>query len=233
MMLLHGEQYLQIKGPIPTSGTLVSEARFSEVLDKGKAAAVTSVTTTRNKETGEVVFENQSTVFIRGAGGFGGQKTGKDRGAATAVNKVPSRKPDSVSEFKTLPIQAALYRLSGDYNPLHIDPNFAKIGGFDQVSSERGCFDASESGRADLFFLLVSSCSFSLFFMVSASLVSAPKRCMKPTELSLTSKCDSPEVCTRVKRSLRKCGRRTTKSSSVSFQKRTHRFFDYKKWTKR
>lgn len=76
MMLLHGEQYLAIKGAIPTSGTLVSEARFSEVLDKGKAAAVTSITTTRNKETGEVVFENQSTVFIRGAGGFGGKKTG-------------------------------------------------------------------------------------------------------------------------------------------------------------
>lgn len=75
-MLLHGEQYLSIKGPIPTSGTLVSEAQVMEVLDKGKAAAVTTVTTTRNKANGEIVFENQSTVFIRGAGGFGGKKTG-------------------------------------------------------------------------------------------------------------------------------------------------------------
>jgi multifunctional beta-oxidation protein len=76
MMLLHGEQYLSIKAPIPVSGTLVSEAQVMEVLDKGKAAAVTTITTTKNKATGEVIFENQSTVFIRGAGGFGGKKSG-------------------------------------------------------------------------------------------------------------------------------------------------------------
>lgn len=75
-MLLHGEQYLAIKGAIPVSGTLVSEARIMEVLDKGKAAAVTTITTTTNQATGEVVFENQSTVFIRGAGGFAGKKSG-------------------------------------------------------------------------------------------------------------------------------------------------------------
>lgn len=120
MMLLHGEQYLSIKGPIPTSGTLVSEAQVMEVLDKGKAAAVTTITTTRNKATGDIVFENQSTVFIRGAGGFGGKKSGSDRGPATALNKPPARKPDAVVEEKTLPIQAALYRLSGDMNPLHV-----------------------------------------------------------------------------------------------------------------
>jgi len=55
-----------------------------------------------------------------------------DRGAATAVNKPPSRKPDAVVEEKTLPQQAAIYRLSGDYNPLHVDPNFASVGGFEQ-----------------------------------------------------------------------------------------------------
>ena len=76
MMLLHGEQYLSIKGPIPVSGTLVSETRIMEALDKGKAAAITTISTTSDKATGEVVFENQSTVFIRGAGGFGGKKTG-------------------------------------------------------------------------------------------------------------------------------------------------------------
>ncbi|GAA5839388.1 hypothetical protein JCM11251_003965 [Rhodosporidiobolus azoricus] len=133
MMLLHGEQYLSLKTPtFPTSGTLVSESKLAEVLDKGKAAAVTTVTVTKDKATGEVVCENHSTVFIRGAGGFGGKKTGGDRGAATALNKPPSRKPDHVVEEKTLPQQAAIYRLSGDYNPLHVDPNFAKVGGFDQ-----------------------------------------------------------------------------------------------------
>ncbi|KAJ3487160.1 hypothetical protein NLI96_g3745 [Meripilus lineatus] len=130
--LLHGEQYLSIKGPIPTSGTFVNEARLLEVLDKGKAAAVTTVVETKDKASGKVIFENQSTVFIRGAGGFGGRRSGKDRGPATAANTPPQRKPDAIVEEKTSPSQAALYRLSGDYNPLHILPEFAAIGGFDK-----------------------------------------------------------------------------------------------------
>ncbi|KAL0954850.1 hypothetical protein HGRIS_003789 [Hohenbuehelia grisea] len=130
--LLHGEQFLSIKAPIPTSGKLVSEAKLMEVLDKGKAAAVTSIVETRDKKTGELIFENQSTVFIRGAGGFGGKRVGKDRGAASAANAPPKRNPDAVVEEKTSPSQAALYRLSGDSNPLHILPEFAAIGGFDQ-----------------------------------------------------------------------------------------------------
>ncbi|TFK27206.1 peroxisomal hydratase-dehydrogenase-epimerase [Coprinopsis marcescibilis] len=130
--LLHGEQYLNIKAPIPTSGSLVSEARLLEVLDKGKAAAVTIIVETKDKTTGEVIFENQSTVFIRGAGGFGGKRSGKDRGAASAANSPPKRQPDAVVEEKTTTSQAALYRLSGDWNPLHILPEFAAIGGFDK-----------------------------------------------------------------------------------------------------
>lgn len=139
MQLLHGEQYLAIKGEIPVSGTLTSSARVFEALDKGKAAAITTITETKDSS-GNVIFENHSTVFIRQAGGFGGKKTGKDRGAATATNKIPSRQPDKVVEEKTLPIQAALYRLSGDYNPLHIDPDFAKVGGFDQPILHGLCF---------------------------------------------------------------------------------------------
>ncbi|KAJ7227126.1 hydroxysteroid dehydrogenase [Mycena pura] len=132
--LLHGEQFLSIKAPIPTSGELVSQARCErvlEVLDKDKAAAVTSVVETRDK-TGKLVFENQSTVFIRGSGGFGGKRTGSDRGAATAANVVPKRSPDAIVEEKTSSSQAALYRLSGDANPLHILPEFAAIGGFNK-----------------------------------------------------------------------------------------------------
>jgi multifunctional beta-oxidation protein len=75
--LLHGEQYLAIKGPIPTSGDLVNEAKIIEVLDKGKAASVTTVVETKDKATGKVIFENQMTVFIRGSGGFGGKREGK------------------------------------------------------------------------------------------------------------------------------------------------------------
>jgi hypothetical protein len=77
--LLHGEQYLAIKAPIPTNAELVNEARLLEVLDKGKAAAVTSIVETKDKKTGKVIFENQSTVFIRGSGGFGGKREGKGK----------------------------------------------------------------------------------------------------------------------------------------------------------
>ncbi|CEG63438.1 Putative Multifunctional beta-oxidation protein [Rhizopus microsporus] len=130
MMLLHGEQFLEVKKPIPTSGTLKSKARLVEVLDKGKGASVVIGVTTVD-ESGEVVFENEFTLFIRGSGGFGGKQKGEDRGAATAPNKVPNRKPDAVVTEKTNEDQAALYRLSGDYNPLHIDPEMSSIGGFD------------------------------------------------------------------------------------------------------
>lgn len=128
--LLHGEQYLSIKAPIPTSGTLSNQPYLFEVLDKGKAAAVTNVIQTRDSKTGELIFENHSTVFIRGSGGFGGAKKGADRGPATALNTPPNRKPDAVVEEKTSVDQAAIYRLSGDYNPLHIDPQFSAVGGF-------------------------------------------------------------------------------------------------------
>ncbi|KAL0078035.1 hypothetical protein J3Q64DRAFT_1825042 [Phycomyces blakesleeanus] len=130
MMLLHGEQFLSLKKPIPTSGTLKSQARIVDILDKGKGAAVTVGVTTTD-ESGEVLFENEFTLFVRGSGGFGGPKKGEDRGAATASNIPPNRKPDAVVTEKTTEDQAALYRLSGDYNPLHIDPSMSAIGGFD------------------------------------------------------------------------------------------------------
>ncbi|KAG8705715.1 hypothetical protein FRC12_020735 [Ceratobasidium sp. 428] len=138
--LLHGEQYLAIKGPIPTSGTLVNKVRLLEILDKGKAAAVTVAVDSIDKATGKVVFENQSTVFLRGSGGFGGKKKGSDRGAASATNTPPKRAPDAVVEEKTDERQAALYRLSGDLNPLHIEPEFAAGGGFDKPILHGLCF---------------------------------------------------------------------------------------------
>jgi len=138
--LLHGEQYLAIKAPIPTSGTLVNKARLVEVLDKGKASAVTSAIDTIDKESGKVIFETQSTVFIRGSGGFGGKRAAKDRGPASAANNPPSRKADAVVEEKTLTSQAATYRLSGDLNPLHILPEFAAMGGFDKPILHGLCF---------------------------------------------------------------------------------------------
>jgi multifunctional beta-oxidation protein len=131
MMLLHGEQYLEIKQwPIPTEGTLVSTVGLVDVVDKGNAGIVVQKTSTVDKNTGKELFYNESTVFVRGSGGFGGERAMKDRGAATAANKPPGRPADKVTEEKTTEEQAAIYRLSGDRNPLHIDPEFSKIGGF-------------------------------------------------------------------------------------------------------
>ena len=125
MMLLHGEQYLEIrKHPIPTSGTLTTKPKISAIYDKGKGALVLldAVTTDEN---GEEVFFNTFSVYLRGEGGFGGESGPKASDAA------PDREPDKVVEEKTLPQQALLYRLCGDRNPLHADSNFAAMGGFE------------------------------------------------------------------------------------------------------
>lgn len=141
MMLLHGEQYLEIrKYPIPTEGNLVSHPRLVEVIDKGNAGIVVTGSVTKDAKTGEDVFYNESTVFIRGSRGFGGPSKGSDRGAATRAYKAPQRKPDAVVTEKTTEEQAAIYRLSGDRNPLHIDPEFSKVGGFKTPILHGLCF---------------------------------------------------------------------------------------------
>jgi multifunctional beta-oxidation protein len=116
MMLLHGEQYLEVrKWPVPTAARLVSRARLLEVVDKGSASIVKVGVTTQTADSGEDVFYNEMTVFLRGSGGFGGPKRGADRGASTAANAPPKRAPDVVVEEATNEEQAAIYRLSGDY----------------------------------------------------------------------------------------------------------------------
>ena len=141
MMLLHGEQYLEIrKSPIPTSAKLVSYPKLVEVIDKGNAAIMVSGTTTKDAATGEDIFYNETTAFVRGSGGFGGPTKGSSRGAATTVYQPPKRQPDAVVEEATTQEQAALYRLNGDRNPLHIDPEFSKMGGFKTPILHGLCF---------------------------------------------------------------------------------------------
>ncbi|KAF2864438.1 multifunctional beta-oxidation protein-like protein [Piedraia hortae CBS 480.64] len=141
MMLLHGEQYLEIRSyPIPTEAVTLSYPKLVEVIDKGNAGLVVTGSTTKDKATGKDLFYNESTVFIRGSGGFGGPTKGSDRGAATRVYKPPKRAPDAVVEEATSQDQAALYRLSGDRNPLHIDPEFSKVGGFKTPILHGLCF---------------------------------------------------------------------------------------------
>uniref|UniRef100_A0A668A8Y8 Peroxisomal multifunctional enzyme type 2 n=1 Tax=Myripristis murdjan TaxID=586833 RepID=A0A668A8Y8_9TELE len=121
--VLHGEQYLELYKPLPTSGTLTSQATVADVLDKGSGAVILLDVNTYSGD--ELVCYNQWSVFVVGAGGFGGKRT-SDR----ALVPPPNRAPDAVVTDSTTRDQAALYRLSGDWNPLHIDPSFAAMGGF-------------------------------------------------------------------------------------------------------
>ena len=127
MFLLHGEQYLELKRPLPTSGTFTQQAKISQIYDKGKGALIITDISSVD-ENGEELAFNQSSIFIRGIGGFGGE-----RGPSGDINQPPDRAPDAVHEDKTDENQALLYRLSsGDRNPLHADPAMAAIGGFDR-----------------------------------------------------------------------------------------------------
>ena len=122
-MLLHGEQYLELYKPIPTEGKLTSYPRVAALYDKGKGALIEIEVVTRDKKD-EPLFLNKFSVFVRGEGGFGGER-GPDPGHVP-----PEREPDKSVSLPTLPQQALLYRLSGDFNPLHADPAFAAMGGF-------------------------------------------------------------------------------------------------------
>ncbi|KAM6930742.1 peroxisomal multifunctional enzyme type 2 [Xenentodon cancila] len=124
--VLHGEQYLELYKPLPTSGTVKSEATVVDVLDKGSGAVIIIDVNTYGGD--ELLCYSQFTVFVVGAGGFGGKRH-SDK--AKASLPPPKRAPDAVVIDSTTRDQAALYRLSGDWNPLHIDPSFAAMGGFD------------------------------------------------------------------------------------------------------
>ncbi|KAM0275044.1 hypothetical protein ACHAQH_007605 [Verticillium albo-atrum] len=128
-LLLHVDQFLEIRSSIPLSGTLSTYPKLVQVVDKGKDVLVVQGFTTVD-EKGNEVFYNETTVLVRGGGGFGGDAQLRDRGPATAKNTPPSRAPDRVIEEKTSAGQAAIYRLNGDLNPLHIDPKFSAKGGF-------------------------------------------------------------------------------------------------------
>jgi 3-hydroxyacyl-CoA dehydrogenase/3a,7a,12a-trihydroxy-5b-cholest-24-enoyl-CoA hydratase len=122
--VLHGEQYTELKRPLPTTGKLTTKARVKDIFDKGKNALVVTEFITYD-ENGDELIKNELTTFVRGAGGWGG-----DRGPSADVNVAPDRAADKTIEDKTSENQALLYRLSGDWNPLHADPGFAKAFGF-------------------------------------------------------------------------------------------------------
>jgi acyl dehydratase len=125
--VLHGDQTLTVHDPIPTSGAVHQTGRVVDIFDKGRGALVVIEVVSKLEETGTPLFTNRSGIFVRGEGGFGG-----DRGPVRS-NEAPDRPPDHVVESPTLPQQALLFRMaSGDKNPLHADPAFAAFAGFER-----------------------------------------------------------------------------------------------------
>lgn len=126
-MVVHGEQRLTVHRPLPGAAEILADSRFLECLDKGpgKGAVLVQETVIREKGSDAPLCTLVSSIFARADGGFGGPSEG-----GPAVHAVPDRAPDLEIDIPTRPDQALLYRLSGDRNPLHSDPDFARAVGF-------------------------------------------------------------------------------------------------------
>jgi acyl dehydratase len=125
--VVHGEQGFMIERPLPVEGTVVGTTEIEGVIDKGKdrGALVMTRTTVRDKASGMTYCTLTSTSFCRADGGFGGPA-----GPVREPHALPEREPDATCDLPTLPQAALIYRLSGDYNALHADPEYAKKAGF-------------------------------------------------------------------------------------------------------
>ncbi|HEX3791831.1 MAG TPA: MaoC/PaaZ C-terminal domain-containing protein [Pseudonocardiaceae bacterium] len=123
-MLVHAEQAFELHRPLSPAGAVRTTSKVTGIYDKGSGALVTTEATAVDADSGEPVIISRSAVFIRGEGGFGG-----DRGPSVKWPD-PEGKPDHQVTYRTRPEQALLYRLSGDRNPLHSDPAFAARASF-------------------------------------------------------------------------------------------------------
>lgn len=122
--VLHASEAITVPRPIPPSGTGTAVTRFTEIWDKGKAAVIWSETTVTDPA-GTLLWTQKRSIFARGEGGFGG-----DRGPSGSSASLADRAPDLELSVPTSPAQALLYRMCGDRNPLHSDPDFAAAAGF-------------------------------------------------------------------------------------------------------
>lgn len=129
-MLLHAEQSVQQHKPLPPEGTVVSQNRIDEIYDKGaaKGAIMYMTRDLHDESTGDLLVTLGTVSFLRADGGFGGKSEGAPKPAP-----VPADRPADLTAM--LPVsrnQALIYRLSGDYNPLHSDPDAAREAGYDR-----------------------------------------------------------------------------------------------------
>jgi acyl dehydratase len=153
-MLVHAEQSFELHRPLAPEGTVRITSRLVDILDKGKGALVVTESQAVDPASGDPVFTTRSGAFIRGEGGFApeadragggapdgsgrtgpsGSRSGSASGSASGSGSgsAPERAADHVVSYPTLPHQALIYRLCGDRNPLHSDPSFAALAGFDR-----------------------------------------------------------------------------------------------------
>ena len=125
-MLVHGEQAVELHEPIPVEGRVSTVTTVTGIYDKGSGAVIATETVATDVASGKKVFTTNSSAFVRGEGGFGG-----DRGPS-GKREAPSGKPTHSVTYQTRTDQALLYRLNGDRNPLHSDPKFAAMAGFER-----------------------------------------------------------------------------------------------------
>jgi acyl dehydratase len=131
--LVHGEQVIILHGEIPVSGSTTITSTVAGMYDKGSGALIVLESESVDAATGAPAFTTRTGLFIREAGGFGGPRGPEgDEDSVLAGEPVPTREPDEIVSYTTRSDQALLYRLSGDRNPLHSDPTFAKRAGFDR-----------------------------------------------------------------------------------------------------
>lgn len=121
--VVHGSQEVQVHRPLPAAGKATRTGRISEIWDKGANAVIVQEFTVTGSD-GEPLWTERSSIFARGEGGFGGER------GPSGKTELPGRAPDFDVTTATLPQQALLYRLCGDRNPLHSDPEFAAGAGF-------------------------------------------------------------------------------------------------------
>lgn len=124
--VLHGEQSFELHRPLPVEGTARTVGKLTGVYDKGHAALVVAEATSTDVRTGEPLATCRNATYIRGAGGFGGER------GTSAPWTAPERDPDFTRSVTIPQDQALLYRLTGDRNPLHSDPAFARLAGFER-----------------------------------------------------------------------------------------------------
>jgi acyl dehydratase len=128
--IVHAEKRMEVIAPMPAEGTVHTRSVVTGATDKGpgKSALIHTQRDIWDKKTGAHLSRQINTMMARGQGGFGGPAQ-----APSAPHEIPDRPPDESSELPTVPQQALIFRLSGDRHPLHVDPDFVRLAGFDHT----------------------------------------------------------------------------------------------------